>query len=550
MKKYLILLFLVCIYFSTFLISGCKEEKKDVIYIQNDFTYFESLSCENSYNLGDEIKISAGKFIQAYNQTENFDIWLYNDAGRKNSFDIVKHEDETYTFSLNTAGKLLTKNKTYQINSNIKMNTYSVNLYSDSTKSTLLDTYTANYADNFDKNNFNLSTIPSKEGYHHIIKTDYDYTSITSSYDAYVEYIINTYTVYFYEDEQFNRLITLVNGVEYNSEAIFSRQAPTQIGYAFVGWSQDIKNVKSNMQVYAIFEPLLRITLYDGDEVYSCYRIKKGEDLVLSSQPTKAGLEFDGLIGNTTNLQSDTNLTIKWKGKNLSLLYNLSDTESFEGLQTQVINTKDLLDAGDNGIEINTPIRENCFFYEWKNYGNKLTYNKIAQLYTLNNNLTQLTLNPVFKDNAYKYNEYGTYVDNKNKTWLTVNRFKQFKDDDVFEVPNKVWNGQEYLDVFSIQIENFHTLNAKTIKVDCHVVDFYFAYYSTKLEEIVIGEHVSNILNVVKCFNTQNTVDIVFVGNEPINFGTLCFKGLTYQIKVPNSSLENWRSYYPSAIGY
>ena len=76
-------------------------------------------------------------------------------------------------------------------------------------------------------------------------------TPITSNLDLYAEWVINKYTVTFYDDDKVT-VIKAGQTVNHGSAAI-PPEDPTKNGYHFDSWDKDYSNVTSNLDIYATY---------------------------------------------------------------------------------------------------------------------------------------------------------------------------------------------------------------------------------------------------------------------------------------------------------
>lgn len=560
MKKFCICIMLVMLLLCSVFVVACGDQNYTIQLNYDNITkYFNSFNGPSSINENEAIVIELGQLKEEYSECKNFQIFI--DGEQKIYFDITQNLDFSYTCVLNTEGLQLDSYVIVKI-SGITLKQYEINLYSDDTKTKLIDSIEINHGYLFKKEMLDLSKIPSKTGYDIYIIKAFDNIDLSEpivcDVDLYVHYLINTYTVRYYEDESLTRLIE-IDYVDYNNPSTPPKLNQKE-GYKFIGWSDNIDNVVSDLNVYPLYEKMLKIEVYDyegGNLIESTY-VEKGGDFVLEKTPHLPGLIYNGIIGDTTNIQEDKIFYVDLEGKILNINYDLNENEFFaDNLKTETLNTKDLFDAGTNGVSILTPLRDNCYFSKWMTLnddvvgkGAKITYFDIMEYIEENGENLSLSLKPYFIDNSYIYNNYEFWTDSNNKQWLVLTYFTKLKDGNTFEVPKEVWNGEEYIPVYSISLKNASQINAEIINVNCEIVDFSFASSSTKLKTLIIGDNVKSIISYGG-FNTigSTIVEIILLSNTPKDYGTLCFGGIkNYQIKVAENKLSEWQKYYPNAI--
>lgn len=121
---------------------------------------------------------------------------------------------------------------------------------------------------------------------------DSDFTFVTSNIDIYAQYIINTYTLRFFsEDEVLIDEIDVIFGSHFNPPS-----PPEKEHHTFVGWSQNINDVSENLDLW----PLYQINTYEitflteNEEVLFQVDVEHGNSVVAPSDPIKEGHIFIG----------------------------------------------------------------------------------------------------------------------------------------------------------------------------------------------------------------------------------------------------------------
>lgn len=107
---------------------------------------------------------------------------------------------------------------------------------------------------------------------------------------------VRTYTISFYDEDE---LITS-REVEYGKDVL---DIPTfnKNGYEFMGWDQDLTNIKSNLNVYADYFAIEYTITY-----HNCDKTSNAKKYTIDSRPiTLSGVEKDGLVFGGWYLEED-----------------------------------------------------------------------------------------------------------------------------------------------------------------------------------------------------------------------------------------------------
>lgn len=141
---------------------------------------------------------------------------------------------------------------------------------------------------------------PIKDGY--IFKGwDKDFTNVTSNLTVNAIYEKKVYTVTFKDGETEIDVIE----VEHGDDPI-APDAPTKVGYTFVGWDQELTNITSDLTVSAIYEKnVYTVTFKDGDIELDVQELEHGSDAIAPDAPTKIGYTFVGWDKDFVNITSN-----------------------------------------------------------------------------------------------------------------------------------------------------------------------------------------------------------------------------------------------------
>ena len=138
---------------------------------------------------------------------------------------------------------------------------------------------------------------------------DKTFDNVTSDLDVYSMYDYVFYTVRFFDNN--NNLINeqLVKHGETAVEP--SEEERCVVGYEFVEWNCNFNNIKSDLDVYGIYEKLLVVKFYNGKNILiDTQYVRFGED---AKSPSEEALYIPGYVllrwdTELTNIQQDTEI--------------------------------------------------------------------------------------------------------------------------------------------------------------------------------------------------------------------------------------------------
>ena len=207
-----------------------------------------------------------------------------------------------------------------------------------------------------------------------------DYTCVTKDLDIYPKYDDSLYTVRFYND-----LGELINTQEVNYNSTCYSPEISKEGYTFVGWTEDIKGIKFDLDVYPIFEKKKCVVTFldwDGTELYS-YEITSGKAGYAPEDPERKSYKFIGWDKEIGIITDDTTFTAQYE----AIYYVVTFINSIDG---SVIDTASVIMYGDAELP-EAPVVNGYRFLNWQgNYKNvnynstvKAIYDEIMYLVTI-----------------------------------------------------------------------------------------------------------------------------------------------------------------------
>jgi hypothetical protein len=93
---------------------------------------------------------------------------------------------------------------------------------------------------------------------------------------------------------------------------------PTKAGWEFTGWSGNTTNIQAPTDIYAMWREIIqehtvRFLNGQGGTVLKTEQVQNGGNAKPPSDPTKVGWEFTGWSGNATNIQAPTDIYATWR---------------------------------------------------------------------------------------------------------------------------------------------------------------------------------------------------------------------------------------------
>lgn len=161
-------------------------------------------------------------------------------------------------------------------------------------------------------------TVPDRPGYVFVDWT-FDYHNITkdmsfkAQYETDENYQTVVVTFYDYDGKQLGNAVRVAIGGD-----VTNAPTPSREGYTFVGWSENLTNVQTDLNPHALYEyndGKYTVRFMDTDEKTVLYTVKvsPGEDCVLPIPPTKSGLTFVKWTPSPTNVNQDMDVVAIYK---------------------------------------------------------------------------------------------------------------------------------------------------------------------------------------------------------------------------------------------
>ena len=215
-------------------------------------------------------------------------------------------------------------------------------------------------------------TFPSKEGYN-FIGWDQEFTNVTA--DLYIKPVFEQkeFTVKFY-DETGNVIKT--KKVLYGESAIGTSLSNKE-GYKFIGWDKDLTNVKSDLEVYPVYEVMTYTVKYfdEAGNIISTETVKHGENAAYNEIPEKTGYKFIGWDKSLTNILSDLEVYPVYE--------IMTYTVTFYDFNKTVVKTE-IVNYGEKANGVALPEIEGYNFVGWdKEFTNVISNLDVNPIYEI-----------------------------------------------------------------------------------------------------------------------------------------------------------------------
>lgn len=253
-------------------------------------------------------------------------------------------------------------------------NTYLVKFYDE--KANLIKTESVLYGESVIG-----ETLPNKEGFN-FIGWDKDLTNIKNNLDVYPIYEIIKYTVKFYG---FNKELLKTEIVEYGCNAVGIGNLNVE-GYIFTGWDKDFSNVKSNLDVYPVFETVKYVVnFYDIEgNIIKTEEVAHGKSAEGITAPSVYGYKFVRWDENIENVTTDLDVFPIYEEE----IYTVTFVDFYGNvLKTETVKYKESATAPNiPTVEYHTFNKWSLDFSEVKNNMTvKAVYNSNFKSYQISN---------------------------------------------------------------------------------------------------------------------------------------------------------------------
>ena len=189
---------------------------------------------------------------------------------------------------------------------------------------------------------------PKRDGYE-FKSWDKSFDNVTSNMIITAEYeeISGlTYEVTFLDDNGYEIETVKVNKGEDADEP----RDPEKDGYKFIGWDEELDNVKKDITTKPIFEKAFTVRFedYDGD-ILDIDMVLEGEDAHPPRDPRRSGYEFDEWDTSYRNIYEDTIIEAeydrkKYEGDYKDTVDKIKNSDVMENVYDEI---EDLIDDGD-----------------------------------------------------------------------------------------------------------------------------------------------------------------------------------------------------------
>jgi uncharacterized repeat protein (TIGR02543 family) len=163
------------------------------------------------------------------------------------------------------------------------------------------------------------------------ISWDFDLDVVEEDITLYANWVIKTFTVYFYDDDGTTLIGTSI--VDYGENATPpenpNKLANEQYTYHFSGWNISLDEVTENINVFATYEAILNqytITFKDQDEtIMQTIILNYGEIIIAPEPPEKEGHTFHQWTPQFDTVKGDLTIIATYKVNTYNLTYYQED---------------------------------------------------------------------------------------------------------------------------------------------------------------------------------------------------------------------------------
>jgi len=151
-----------------------------------------------------------------------------------------------------------------------------------------------------------LPNNPIKVGFK-FVKWDTNTTNVKSNLEVNAEFTVATYSVVFRVDGiQEGETQTITHG-----EAATAPDDPVKEGYKFIGWDNEFEEVTSDLIISAVFEPIMfKVRFYEDEtKLIEEFDVAYGTDATAPAAPLKEGFRFQAWDKTFTNVKSNLDVT-------------------------------------------------------------------------------------------------------------------------------------------------------------------------------------------------------------------------------------------------
>lgn len=228
----------------------------------------------------------------AYKEHFYYDVSFYDDAGLAKTQSVKYGQSASAPTPSSKSGYTFNRwNRSY---SNITSDTTVTAIYVQNAP--VIETHTITYK-NFNGNTIKQETVEDGRSGNppNVSRTGYDFTgwsgsyrNVTSDRTLFAQFSVSTYTVRFIHEGSVLKSET----VNHNGNAT-PPNVPVMVGYNFVGWSGSYNNVKSSLDLTAVYEPVTYQVTFRSDDILKVEEVMYGE-AATAPIATKPGYYFTG----------------------------------------------------------------------------------------------------------------------------------------------------------------------------------------------------------------------------------------------------------------
>lgn len=211
---------------------------------------------------------------------------------------------------------------------------------------------------------------PYREGYTFTGWDPADFTDIHSHLTVKAQFEINTYTVRFFDAEGGQLDVAEVEW----GHPVSAPEAPEVEGYEFTGWSEDLENVTSDMDVYAGYQKkTFTVRFYGLDELLLDEQIVEWNDAAIAPEaPQVEGYTFKGWDIEFGEVTSDLHVTAVYEANLVFFTVTYYDWNGDVLFEEQVEEGKDAQGPATN------PEREGYTFIGWDKALENITFDLLV----------------------------------------------------------------------------------------------------------------------------------------------------------------------------
>jgi len=344
---------------------------------------------------------------------------------------------------------------------------------------------------------------PTRTGYNWL-GWDKAFTNVKSNLDVYGTWVIQTFTVKFYNalDEVIKTEI-----VNYNANAT-APTTPTKEGHTFTGWDTVFTNVKANLNV----KPTYTINTYtvkffvEGTQVGQTQTINWNEAAIAPADPSKEGYNFTGWDKAFTNIKSNLDINAVFAIKAFLVKFFIDGTEDTSLRQTVNWNT--------TAIQPSNPVKTGYTFTSWRRSNPDGTVYDFSTKVTTNVNLYA---NFIINKYTVKFYDYVNGSTTPLHTYTNVEHGTILTAPEDPTISGYVFSGWDY-DLSQPITGNTNIYG--TWSINTYAVKFYVDGVLSSTQNVAYGAKATKPANPSKTGYTFNSWKIGSTSGSTFDFNT------------------------------